>query len=140
MTRDSAAVYDLLVGLRSLVQCFDEGSSASSMSVSAWVPDSLRAGWAVTQVPAISVSVPGQEQVAVVSSGDTAASGTSVTASADSPRDASKNMYSVHLAYSAKCEVYICFESPLGAYLKSEVREKIWRGGGICGNLHVVAP
>lgn len=29
---------------------------------------------------------------------------------------------------SAKSEVYVCFEGPLGAHLKAEVREKIWKG------------
>lgn len=34
----------------------------------------------------------------------------------------------VHLADAARCEVYVCFEGPLGAHLKPEVREKIWKG------------
>lgn len=34
----------------------------------------------------------------------------------------------IRLADSAKCEVYVCFEGPLGAHLKSQVREKIWKG------------
>lgn len=34
----------------------------------------------------------------------------------------------VRLADAAKGEVYVCFEGPLGAHLKSEVREKIWKG------------
>ncbi|XP_077334587.1 uncharacterized protein LOC143975928 [Lithobates pipiens] len=33
----------------------------------------------------------------------------------------------VRLANSAKSEVYVCFEGPLGARLKSEVKEKIWK-------------
>ncbi|XP_073507068.1 uncharacterized protein [Phyllobates terribilis] len=34
----------------------------------------------------------------------------------------------VRLDDSAKGEVYVCFEGPLGAHLKPEVREKIWKG------------
>ena len=34
----------------------------------------------------------------------------------------------VRLADAAKCEVYICFEGPLGTHLKAEVREKIGKG------------
>ncbi|XP_056409991.1 uncharacterized protein LOC130338807 [Hyla sarda] len=34
----------------------------------------------------------------------------------------------VRLADSAKGEVYVCFEGPLGAHLKAEVRERIWKG------------
>lgn len=34
----------------------------------------------------------------------------------------------VRLADTAKGEVYIGFEGPLGTHLKSEAREKIWRG------------
>lgn len=34
----------------------------------------------------------------------------------------------VHLADAAKCKVYICFEGTLGAHLKAEVREKLWKG------------
>lgn len=33
----------------------------------------------------------------------------------------------VRLADAAKCEVYVCFEGPLGAQLKPEVREIIWK-------------
>ncbi|KAM3929242.1 uncharacterized protein RB166_007049 [Leptodactylus fuscus] len=33
----------------------------------------------------------------------------------------------VRLADLAKGEVYVCFEGPLGAHLKPEVREKIWK-------------
>lgn len=34
----------------------------------------------------------------------------------------------VRLEDTAKCEVYVCFEGPLGAHLKLEVREHIWKG------------
>lgn len=34
----------------------------------------------------------------------------------------------VSLGDAAKCEVYVCFEGPLGAHLKQEVREKLWKG------------
>lgn len=63
---DSTAVHDLLVGLCSLVQRFDVGSSAGAAPVEAWVPYSLGVGRAVTQVPAVSLPAPGQVQVAGV--------------------------------------------------------------------------
>lgn len=28
----------------------------------------------------------------------------------------------------ARCEVYVCYEGPLGAHLKVAVRESIWKG------------
>lgn len=34
----------------------------------------------------------------------------------------------VRLADAARCEVYVCFEGPLGAHLKQEVRERIQKG------------
>lgn len=34
----------------------------------------------------------------------------------------------VRIADAAKCEVYVCFEGPLGAHLKQEVRDKIMKG------------
>lgn len=34
----------------------------------------------------------------------------------------------VWLADAARCEVYICYEGPLGSHLKTEVRERIWKG------------
>lgn len=34
----------------------------------------------------------------------------------------------VRLADSAKGEVYVCFEGPLGAHLRAELREKMWKG------------
>lgn len=34
----------------------------------------------------------------------------------------------IRLADAAGCEVYVCFEGPLGAHLKQEVNEQIWRG------------
>lgn len=39
-----------------------------------------------------------------------------------------KEVDRVRLADLDKCEVYVCFEGPLGAHLKQEVHEKIWRG------------
>lgn len=38
-----------------------------------------------------------------------------------------KEVEKVRLADAARCEVYVCFEGPLGALLKKELREKIWK-------------
>lgn len=34
----------------------------------------------------------------------------------------------VRIADAAKCEVYVCYEGPLGAHLKQEIRDKIVKG------------
>lgn len=34
----------------------------------------------------------------------------------------------VRIVNAAKCEVYVCFEGPLGAHLKQDVRDKIHKG------------
>lgn len=34
----------------------------------------------------------------------------------------------IRLVDAAKCEVYVCYEGPLGAHLKQEVQEKLWKG------------
>lgn len=50
-------------------------------------------------------------------------------ATAEKPQEKSdKEVDKVRLADAAKCEVYVCFKGPLGAHLKTEVREKIWKG------------
>lgn len=46
-----------------------------------------------------------------------------VTAATSKNKDADK----VRLADAVRCEVYVCFEGPLGAQLKTEVSEKIWK-------------
>lgn len=38
-----------------------------------------------------------------------------------------KDADKVPLADAARCKVYVCFEGPLGAHLKTELREKIWK-------------
>lgn len=34
----------------------------------------------------------------------------------------------VRLADATWCEVYVCYEGPLGSHLKAEIREKVWKG------------
>lgn len=43
----------------------------------------------------------------------------------------------VRIADAAKCEVYVCFEGPLGAHLKQEVRDKIHKY--VCGDFFPIA-
>lgn len=47
---------------------------------------------------------------------------------AGSSQDGAGKTDLVCIADSAKCEVYVCFEGPLGAHLKPEVRENICNG------------
>lgn len=67
-------------------------------------------------------SVPGP----VVSPRAAASTSTQGGTAAD-PKTGGKSENLACLADSAKCEVYGCFEGPLGAHLKAEVREKIWK-------------
>lgn len=42
--------------------------------------------------------------------------------------EAASKQEAIRLVDSAKCEVYVCFEGPLGAHLKPKVRDKICKG------------
>lgn len=44
-----------------------------------------------------------------------------------SEKDVDKTAHKVRLDL-VKCEVFVCLKGPLGAHLKQEVREKIWKG------------
>lgn len=55
--------------------------------------------------------------------------GSSSEATAEKPKDkGEKEVDRMRLADAAKCEVYVCFEGPLGAHLKPEVPKKFGRG------------
>lgn len=49
------------------------------------------------------------------------------SAAAVARKDKEKEVEKVRLANAAHCEMYVCFEGPLGAHLKQNVREKIWK-------------
>lgn len=57
-----------------------------------------------------------------------AAAGTQTDGQDSSTKEKTNEGDRVRLADAAKCEVYVCFEGPLGAHLKPEVRDKIWKG------------
>lgn len=42
-------------------------------------------------------------------------------------RDKQKKVEGVHLTDALQMVDYVCFESPMGAYLKQQGAEKIWR-------------
>lgn len=44
----------------------------------------------------------------------------------------------VWLADAARGEVYVCFEGPLDAHLKTEIRGWIWKGGKNAGTLDII--
>lgn len=115
------AVRDLLVRLRSLVQLFDAAAPAGSSQVSAYVLDAGQARDTVVLSPMLT----GPGAAAVGATGDKGAGAASTAAS---EKEASKYANLVRLADSTKCEVYVCFEGPLGAHLKMEVQKNIWRG------------
>lgn len=66
----------------------------------------------------------GTDAVAGVASG----SQTGAVVSGDTRKAKESEEDRVRLADAAKCEMYVCFEGPLGVHLKQEVREKIWKG------------
>lgn len=101
-----------MAGLRSLVQRFDEASASGSALVAAWVLDPSGDSRAMAQARAVFGSC---------------TPGMAAKTSADSRRDVSKSTGTVRLVDAAKCMVYVCFEGPLGAHLKSEMWDKIWR-------------
>lgn len=99
---------ELLEGLRVLVGRFGEGPGQAPQG------DAQRGtgGAAVTEVPATTTP----EKVA-----DKETAGEKGAAETKGRTDV------VRLADAAKCEIYVCFEGPLGTHLKPEVREKIYK-------------
>lgn len=125
----SKSLQDLLAGLRDLVQRFDPPTGDRVSPARAWVstPEKESAGVS-TPVPAVMVDGSAESAAAgsaTVESPGTS-SGDSATNSQGKPGD--KKAESVRLADAAKSEVYVCFEGPLSAHLKAEVKEKIWKG------------
>lgn len=43
------------------------------------------------------------------------------------PREKQKEVDNVCVADLTRADVHVCFEGPLGAHLKQEMRERIWR-------------
>lgn len=105
--------------VRELLHHLENGAPQPSAPISPWVsqPTSFRE-------PPVVVDPPQRTATSVVAetqTGSDGVGGTTKTISQD--EDAEK----VRLADAARCEVYVCFEEPLGAHLKKEVREKIWK-------------
>lgn len=48
--------------------------------------------------------------------------------SAEKSMDGVKDSDRTRLVDAAKCEVYVCFEGPLRAHFKLEVKEEVWKG------------
>lgn len=101
------------------------------MHSSAWIP--LVGGSEATRLASVSrVDPPAAvvpATVAIMEPGQSAA-GHKLTLrdKAESSGEAITKQDSVRLADSAKCEVYVCFEGPLGAHLKPEFHEKKLEG------------
>ncbi|PIO30965.1 hypothetical protein AB205_0195640, partial [Aquarana catesbeiana] len=125
----SKGLQDLLAGLRDLVQRFDPPTGDGASPAQAWVTTPEKET-AVVSTPVPAVMVGGSAETAAAGSATVESPGTSsgdsTTNSQGKPGD--KKAESVRLADAAKSEVYVCFEGPLGAHLKAEVKEKIWKG------------
>ncbi|PIO41044.1 hypothetical protein AB205_0145070 [Aquarana catesbeiana] len=105
---------ELLGGLRDLVQRFANNQTAPAQ-VAPWVEGQVeKSGTGGTQGT-------GGEEVATPDAGVL-----ENTTTGESAVVVRKDV--VRIADAAKCEVYVCYEGPLGAHLKQEVREKIVKG------------
>ncbi|PIO11577.1 hypothetical protein AB205_0155200, partial [Aquarana catesbeiana] len=107
---------ELLVGLKELVTRVEAGTSGSPAS--AWTAPTLPQTGGGTQVTGVLPVTPvGDVSPTVVA-----------TTSRDQGKTGEKRPDSVRLAGAVRSEVYVCFEGPLGAHLKTEIKEKIWKG------------
>lgn len=113
--------------IKDLVQKFEQAGKTAVGPAAAWVPPLAGSGENVgsrvsTEMTAVAgaSTVPAKEGVSTV-----VAQGTDKTAVA-SEMVAMQDI--IRIADAAKCEVYVCYEGPLGAHLKQEVREKLWKG------------
>lgn len=113
-----------LTGIKELVQRLEAAEKPAGGPIAAWVPQTEKeldnAGRGAIPTVAADVAVPAQEAVASV-----AAQGKDKAAQSG---EAAAGKDIVRLADAARCEVYVCYEGPLGAHLKQEVREKLWKG------------
>lgn len=107
---------ELLVGLKELVVRVEAGTRSSPTS--AWTAPTLPQTGGDTQVTGITPVAP------EVDANTTAVA----TTSGDQGKMGKKRPDSVRLTDAARSEVYVCFEGPLGAHLKTEIKEKIWKG------------
>ena len=114
-----------LDGIKALVQTFETAERSRAGPAAAWVPP---AGLGATETggvgapsgsSAASVAVP-----AVVSPAPVVPQGSGKVSTGES----AGRQDIIRLADAAKCEVYLCYEGPLGSHLKPEVREKLWKG------------
>lgn len=113
-----------LAGIKELLQRFEGMGTAPPGPVSSWVPTAGGPGAIViTGVTTGGTAVPAAvTSPSPVVLGSGVAQGTEKTAEATSRQDITR------LADAARCEVYVCYEGPLGLHLKQEVRDKLWKG------------
>lgn len=113
-----------LTGIKELVQRLEAAEKPGEGPRAAWTQQTGKdlgsaGGDPTTEVAAV-VASPAQQ-----ATGSGVAQGkekTVLTGEAAARKDI------IRLADAARCEVYVCYEGPLGAHLKQEVREKLWKG------------
>lgn len=113
-----------LAGIKELLLRFEGSGTGNSGPAASWIPPTGGPGGVVSTgvtaaVPTVTAAV---ASTAPAASGSVVAQGTDKTAETTSRQDITR------LADAAKCEVYVCYEGPLGSHLKQEVREKLWKG------------
>lgn len=107
-----------LEGIKDLVKKFEVGERMAGGPAAAWVPPaggSINAAGVGTPAATVAVTAP-------ESAGSEAAQGKEKATETTDRQDITR------LADAARCEVYVCYEGPLGAHLKQEVRDKLWKG------------
>lgn len=150
MTDVAGLLQALMAGFSEVLARCDTGTSAIgvvSPAASATGVVSPALAWTAVQSPIISlgdvasqgsprglaggVSVTSPQEgtgQAVVATSSAEASSQSSVKAAEEGKKSTGDTKGVRLADAAKCEVYVCFEGPLGSHLKQEVRDRIWKG------------
>ncbi|KAM4809644.1 uncharacterized protein WCC33_016675 [Rhinophrynus dorsalis] len=128
-----------LAGLRGLLDCWDRQAGGSRPGSGVWSRSLAAVSSGAPVVSGVGpVAVGGASGLVLgnvlpcVSTGSASAGGASVVGPGVLPggseADVSKvGERPVPISDSAKSQAYVCFEGPLGAHLKQEVRDKIWK-------------
>lgn len=118
-----------LAGLKELVKRFELGPSGVTSPATAWVAQGKGRGHGIGESchRGCAHASQGRGNAHGGCNGSGRSGGVSQDSGGDTAVKAAKKQDLVRLADTAKLR-FMCFEGPLGAHLKLEVREKIWKG------------
>lgn len=105
-----------MAGIKELLQRFEAAEKGRTGPAAAWVPPGVAGGAEKSGGPVVQAAV-ALPSPAVTGSG--AAEGTEKSAEAAGRQDITR------LADAAKCEVYVCYEGPLGSHLRCFVCKNV---------------